>query len=492
MNRLTQTSSQQLPSDVVVPKYNRHDVKPGILHFGIGAFHRAHQAYYTEAVLNQSVDNWGIIGCSLRSAQVKQQMAAQDYLYTVVERSGNSERYQIIGAVQQVLVAQENPAAVIATLADPTIKIVSLTITEKGYCHDPASRQLNEMHPDIIHDLAHLDRPRSAIGYLVAGLQLRYQSGIKSFTVVSCDNLQRNGELLAGVVKLFARKISPDLADWIQANTTFPNTMVDRMVPATTQSDRDDLAQRLGVIDEAMVVCEPFSQWIIEDRFADGRPNWENVGVQFVESVERYENAKLHMLNGAHSILAYTGYLSGFTFVSDVMSDAAFKKMITLFLSDEAGAALASTAQFDVEHYQQQLLERFNNSALRHRTAQIAMDGSQKIPQRLLTTLNDQLKTERQINIVCLGIAAWIRYVSGVDDHGVAINVVDPMAEVLEKTYALSGDSALEKVSAFFSLTQIFGLELSQQHQAVALTASWLERFMQKGVLNTIQENFGS
>ena len=258
MNRLNKSLLSQLPKDVALPQYNREQLVPGIVHLGIGAFHRAHQAFYTEAVLNQFGGDWGIIGSSLRSASVRDQLVPQDCLYTLVERSGDGENLQVIGAVTDTLVGPENPAALVSAMAQPSIKIVSLTVTEKGYCHDPATGNLNESHADIIHDLKNLDKPVSAIGFIVAALKQRFENNQKAFTVLSCDNLPNNGEVLEKVVLQFAQKISPALADWIKANATFPSTMIDRIVPATTDDDRREIETPLGVRDEGMVVCEPF------------------------------------------------------------------------------------------------------------------------------------------------------------------------------------------------------------------------------------------
>src|SRR6187431_2699780 len=268
MNRLNQKLLSDLPKDIILPAYDRAALKPGIVHLGIGAFHRAHQAFYTEAVLNQFGGDWGIVGSSLRSASVRDQLVPQDCLYTLVERSGEGEKLQIIGAVLDTLVGPENPAALVVQMAASNIKIVSLTITEKGYCHDPATGNLNLAHPDIIHDLEHLDRPVSAIGFLVAALKQRFDQQQKAFTLLSCDNLPNNGEVLEKVVTQFAAKISPGFSAWIKANATFPCTMIDRIVPATTDEDRRDIEARLSVNgtpvrDEGMVVCEPFTQWVV-------------------------------------------------------------------------------------------------------------------------------------------------------------------------------------------------------------------------------------
>ncbi|PUA28129.1 MAG: mannitol dehydrogenase [Cellvibrio sp. 79] len=495
MNRLNKNLLSQLPEDVVLPKYNRDALVPGIVHLGIGAFHRAHQAFYTEAVLNQFGGNWGIIGSSLRSASVRDQLVPQDCLYTLVERSGDGEKLQIIGAVTDTLVGPENPAALVATIAQPNIKIVSLTVTEKGYCHDPSTGNLNETHPDIIHDLQNLDKPVSAIGFIVAALKQRYENKQKAFTVLSCDNLPNNGEVLEKVVLQFAQKISPALADWIKTNATFPSTMIDRIVPATTDDDRRDIEARLSingesVRDEGMVVCEPFSQWVVEDKFADGRPEWEKVGVLLVNDVRVFEKIKLRLLNGAHSTMAYTGYLSGFQYISEVMEQPAFVNLVKTYMAREAGETVAAPAGFDIEAYKQQLRDRFSNKALKHRTWQIAMDGSQKLPQRLLETLREQLAGNGNIDILCLGVAAWIRYVSGVDEQGKAIEVSDPLAKELRAACDANQGNPAGMVKAIVSIQKVFGTDLINESRFTQTTTEWLERFYSKGVLASIQESF--
>lgn len=490
MNRLSQQTLAQLPKDVVLPGYDRSAIKPGIVHLGIGAFHRAHQAFYTEAVLNQFGGDWGIIGCSLRSAGVRDQLDPQDCLYTLVERSSEGEKLQVIGAVQKTMVGPENPAALIATMVSESIKIISLTVTEKGYCHDPATGNINLQHPDIVHDLANLSSPKSAIGYIVAALQQRFAANAKGFTVLSCDNLPNNGNVLEKVVLQFAQQISAELTEWIKANATFPCTMIDRIVPATTEQDRIDIEARMGLRDDGMVVCEPFTQWVVEDNFACGRPEWEKVGVLLVKEVHVFEKIKLRLLNGAHSTLAYTGYLSGFDYISEVMEQAAFVNMAKIYMAREAGETLVAPAGFDIDAYQQQLRDRFTNKALKHRTWQIAMDGSQKLPQRLLETLREQLSGNGHIDILCLGVAAWIRYVSGVDEKGQAIEVSDPLAKELRAACDANQGNPAAMVKAVVSITKVFGDDLIHNEKFVNTTTQWLDRFYTKGVLASIQEFF--
>jgi fructuronate reductase len=490
MNRLNQSQIKFLPAEITLPIYDRAKLRAGIVHLGIGAFHRAHQAFYTEAVLNQFGGDWGIIGCSLRSASVRDQLAPQDGLYTLVERSGEGEKLQLIGAVLKNIVGPENPAELVSVMAQPNIKIVSMTVTEKGYCHDPATGNLNIFHPDIQHDLKNLDQPKSAIGFLVAALNARYKAGVKSFTVLSCDNLPNNGEVLEKVVVQFAEAFSRELADWIRANTCFPSTMIDRIVPATTDQDRQDVEARLGVRDEGVVVAEPFSQWVIEDKFSDGRPQWEKVGALLVDDVRIFEKIKLRLLNGAHSTMAYTGYLSGFDYISEVMSEPAFVNMVKLYMAREAGETLNTPAGFDIEAYKQQLRDRFSNKALKHRTWQIAMDGSQKLPQRLLESLRTQLQSKGHIDIICLGVAAWIRYVSGVDEKGNAIEVSDPLAVELRALCDANRDNAEATVRAIVGIPKIFGQDLIKEEVFIATTIGWLQKFYAQGVLKTIQQEF--
>lgn len=490
MNRLSQAHIKSLPADVALPVYDRANLRAGIVHLGIGAFHRAHQAFYTEAVLNKFGGDWGIIGCSLRSASVRDQLAPQDGLYTLVERSGEGEKLQLIGAVLQNLVGPENPAELVAVMAQPNIKIISMTVTEKGYCHDPATGNLNTQHPDIQHDLKNLGQPKSAIGFLVAALNARFKAGVKSFTVLSCDNLPNNGEVLEKVVVQFAKIVSKELADWICANTCFPSTMIDRIVPATTDQDRHDIEARIGLRDEGLVVAEPFSQWVIEDKFSDERPQWEKVGALLVDDVRVFEKIKLRLLNGAHSIMAYTGYLSGYDYISEVMSEPAFVSMIKLYMAREAGETLNAPAGFDIEAYKQQLRDRFSNKALKHRTWQIAMDGSQKVPQRLLESLRVQLESNGHIDILCLGVAAWIRYVSGVDEKGNAIEVSDPLAVELRALCDATKGNAAATVRAIVGIQKVFGSDLIGEEKFIATTIGWLEKFYAQGVLKTIQQEF--
>lgn len=444
--RLSSSSLGRLHPEIERPGYDPASIGIGIVHLGIGAFHRAHQAVYVDDLLAKGAGNWRIFGVSLRSAVVRDQLVPQDGLYTLVEREGDVERLRIIGAIADVLVAPENPQAVVNAIAAPATHIVSLTITEKGYCHDPASGAINWDHPDIVHDLANAGAPKSAIGYLAAGLKHRMEAGAGPITLMSCDNLPHNGAVLKAVLTAFVAKATPELAAWLNANTSFPATMVDRIVPATTDEDLGRLETRLGMADHGMVKAEPFSQWVIEDDFAGPRPAFEDVGAQLVADVRPFELAKLRMLNGSHSTIAYLGLHYGYETVDQAMADPRIASVVDA-LMEEAAATLPDVPGLDTTSYAEALKARFRNAALQHRLAQIAMDGSQKLPQRLLGTIADVHAAGRSPNAAATGVAAWMRHFSGPF-------VNDPLAERLT---AAANDSPEQLVCNALAIEPVFG-----------------------------------
>nr|WP_050901712.1 mannitol dehydrogenase family protein [Microbulbifer agarilyticus] len=489
MHRLNQHALESLPAEVIKPAYNRDAIATGIVHLGIGAFHRAHQAWFTEQRITAGEHDWGILGASLRSGSVRDQLAPQDGLYTVVEQSNGAAKAQVIGAVREVLVGPEDPQQLLAAMAQESVRIVSLTITEKGYCHDPASGNLNLQHPDIIHDLQNPQSPKSALGYIVGALALRKARGLPGFTVLSCDNLPSNGKLLGRVLAQFAEQLDGELAQWIAGNTTTPATMVDRIVPATTDADRDAVEDLLGVRDEAAVITEPFAQWVVEDDFLLGRPDWDKAGAMFVKDVEIYELIKLRLLNGSHSLLAYSGYLAGCETVADAMAQPAFKKLVEYFMQQEVAPGIAVPPTFDIAAYQAQLIQRFENRALHHRTWQIAMDGSQKIPQRWLGTLRYQLDRKGPISAISFTLANWFRYVSAVDEQGNAIEVSDPLAQELKEIwdqFKPAGNAAV--VKAFLEFAPVFGKDLKHSARLHASITHWLNALDVDGTLACAQQ----
>jgi len=492
MIRLNQYTIENLPPEIKRPNYDYRKVKPGIMHLGVGAFHRAHQAVFTDRVLEKFGGDWGIIGGDLRSGRVRDELDAQDGLYCVVVRDNGQEHIQVVGSIVEECVGPDYPAHAVEKMAEESVKVISLTVTEKGYCHDPATGDLNVDHPEIQHDLKNLASPKSTPGFVVAALKRRMELGVKSCTLMSCDNLPNNGKVLQKVIKQFAELTDKTLARWIEDNTTFPCTMVDRIVPATTDSDRERLAERIGMRDKAMVVTEPFMQWVIEDNFCNQRPPWEGVGALMVDDVEPFELMKLRLLNGSHSLLAYCGYLSGFETIDEVMSEKAFVNVCEQFMERDAGQTITAPQGFDIEAYKQQLRERFANRGLKHRTWQIAMDGSQKLPQRLLNSVREQLKGEGNIEILSLAVAGWMRYVTGVDEQWQAIDVRDPMAKRLRQLCDANNRNPSGLVEALINVRDIFGEDLAHQGVFKQAVTEWLQQFYDKGVLNAIKARFSS
>ncbi|WP_182086528.1 mannitol dehydrogenase family protein [Aureimonas sp. ME7] len=460
MSELSFRALSALPGSVSRPRYDRAHARIGIVHLGLGAFQRAHQAVYTEEVLAGGDLEWGIAGVSLRSPETRDALVPQDGLYTVAVRSGQGDRLQVIGSVLRSLVAPEDPEAVLALLAARDTRIVSLTVTEKGYCHNPATGELDEAHADIRHDLAHPKAPRSAPGFLVEALARRQAAGILPFTVLSCDNLPANGQTARRVVTRLAHLRDEALGAFVEGEVAFPSTMVDRIVPATTDDDRAFVAQALGVRDAWPVMTEPFTQWVIEDRFPTGRPAWERAGASFTSDVEPFELMKLRLLNGSHSTLSYLGYLAGFETVSDVMGAPRFAEFLAAMMREEIAPTLPPLPGFDLGAYQRQLLQRFQNPALRHRTWQIAMDGSQKIPQRLLGTIRHRLAAGAPFERLALGLAGWMRYVAGSRDGGEPIDVRDPLGVRLRALCDEAGPGPKRQAAALLSVREVFGDDL--------------------------------
>ncbi|MGL4240843.1 MAG: mannitol dehydrogenase family protein [Beijerinckiaceae bacterium] len=457
MSRLSRSVLPSLPESVRRPF--RLPSAAGIIHLGIGAFHRAHQAVMTQAAIDAGDDAWGIVGASLRSADTRDAIAPQDGLYTVSVRADAGESLQVVGAVRDVLVAPEDPERLIAVMADPRIRIVSLTVTEKGYCHDPATGGLNESHPDIVHDLAHMTAPRSAPGLLLAAIARRRAARVPAFTVLCCDNLPSNGRTVHRVLARMADLVDPALGDHVRDNVACPSTMVDRIVPATTDEDRARIIAALGVSDAWPVVTEPFSQWVIEDDFPTGRPRWELGGAQFVKDVAPFELMKLRLLNGAHSSLAYLGLLLGHGIVAEASADPRLARFLD-GLWGEIMPSVPPPPDTDLRAYCDQLLTRFRNTAIRHRLAQIAMDGSQKLPQRLLQTARENLAAGRPVQHIARAVAAFAVHASGVDADGRPIEVKDPLAAEMAAALTRLREEPDAAIGRWLAIQPIFGADL--------------------------------
>lgn len=470
---MTTIASAVLPDSVRTPQYDRSRLASRIVHFGFGAFHRAHQALLTDRVLNAQGGDWGICEISLFSGdRLMSQLRAQDHLYTVLEKGANGNQAIVIGAVHECLNAKlDSLTAIIEKFCEPQVAIVSLTITEKGYCIDPATGTLDLTHPRIRHDIDSPGEPHSAPGILVEALSRRRERGLLPFTILSCDNIPDNGHVVKNAVLGMAEKRDPALAMWIREHVSFPGTMVDRIVPAATDETLDEISRALGVADPCGISCEPFIQWVIEDRFVAGRPAWETAGVQLVTDVRPWEEMKLRMLNGSHSFIAYLGYLSGFQHISECMQDEAFREAAYQLMMREQAPTLSIT-DVDLQRYAGSLIARFANPALKHKTWQIAMDGSQKLPQRMLAGVRIHLERGSAWPLLALGIAGWMRYVCGVDDAGAPIDVRDPLSDKIRLLVANVGEN--EKVANLLTLQEVFGSDLPKNPAFVqAIETAW-------------------
>ncbi|TIO08207.1 MAG: mannitol dehydrogenase family protein [Mesorhizobium sp.] len=476
--RLSNSTRQALPASVAVPGYDRNRVVPGIVHIGVGAFHRAHQATYVDDCLAAGETDWGIVGVSLRSADTRDALAPQDGLYTLAVRSSDSESLRVVGSILSMLVAPEDPGAVLAALTDPRTRIVTLTITEKAYLR-AAGGGLDKTHPDIVHDLANPQMPRTAHGFLTESLARRRAAGIPPFTVLCCDNLPANGATLHRLLVEFAALRNSDLARHIADEVAFPSSMVDRIVPATTDADRTRISGQLGVEDAWPVMTEPFCQWVVEDDFPAGRPAWEKFGVTMVGDVGPFEDMKLRLLNGSHSAIAYLGLLSGHETVDRAFADPTIRQFVD-GLWAEAIPTLPKDAGLDTADYTSQLAKRYSNTALAHRTAQIANDGSQKLPQRIVASAVECIETGVTPKHLMLVAAAWI---AACEARGRTLpenHFTDPLDSALA---ALTGRHlpAGEMATAVFDLAG-FAKDFAERQALVELAAVHLEHLRQGGV----------
>ncbi|AUH34343.1 mannitol dehydrogenase family protein [Paracoccus tegillarcae] len=456
----------------------------GIVHLGLGAFFRAFGCVYIADAMASGGGDWGIVGVSLRSPDTRNALSPQGWAYNSVTLGPDGEKARVIEVLNDVLVAPKNPEAVLSAMADPGVKIVTLTVTEKGYCHNPATGRLNADHPDIRHDLEDA-LPVSAVGYLVRALQRRRDAGLAPFTVLTCDNLPENGKLVRGLVLDFARLLDPSLASWIEAETRFPSTMVDRITPATTDADIARVEELTGRHDAAPVMHEPFAQWAVEDDFVGGeRPDLAAAGAEMVSDVTAHEHMKLRMLNGTHSSLAYTGYLAGHETIAATVADPVYADFVRQLWS-EIIPTVEAPSGVSLDAYADALFDRYANPAVRHRTWQIAMDGSQKLPQRLLGTLRENLDAGRASPALYLAVAAWMRYVGGIDEAGGAIEVKDPLAAHLREL-SDAADTPADTVAALLAVDDIFPPELAARLQQPVTQAA--ELLWAKGARKAVQE----
>ena len=474
--------SDRLP----LPAYDRNLVTPGIVHFGVGGFHRAHQAMYHDRLMNQGTAlDWGICGVGVMAADrmMQQALDAQDGLYTLVlKHSDGTWEPRVIGSIVEYLFAPDDPDAVIEKMAAPSTRIVSLTITEGGYNISDVTGEFDATNPDVIHDLEPDAVPRTAFGLITEALRRRRTRGPGPFTVMSCDNLQGNGYLTKRVLAAFARLRDPELGDWVEHEVCFPSSMVDRITPVTTDADRAEVKERFGIADRWPVVCEPYTQWVLQDAFTAGRPPYEQAGVQVVDQVEPYELMKLRLLNGSHQAMCYFAYLAGYRLVHQAAQDPLFQAFLLGYMNDEATPTLAPVPGVDLDGYKHTLIERFSNPQVRDTIARLCAESSDRIPKWLLPVVRQQLATGGQIRRSAAVVASWARYAEGTDEAGQPIEVVDRLRDSLKQLARRQRDDP----DAFIANRDIFG-DLASDKRFVTAYRSALASLHQRGARATLE-----
>ncbi|WP_308993923.1 mannitol dehydrogenase family protein [Mariniflexile litorale] len=470
-----------LKERVSVPTYDRTNVKAGILHIGIGGFHRAHEAFYTDELLNKnSNSNWGICGVALLSfdQRIYQTLKDQNGLYTlIVKELDGTLTKTIIGSIVDYLFAPENPIAVIERIANPEIKIITLTITEGGYNYNEATGEFEIENPSIQKDLKNPNDPKTVFGYLTQGLKLRKENNVSGCTIQSCDNIQGNGHVTKKMLLSYVKHAEPELVSWIESHVSFPNSMVDRITPATVSADMAALKETSGIEDAWPVVCEPFKQWVIEDDFIAGRPAWEKVGAQFVEDVVPYEKMKLSLLNAGHSVLGILGTLIGYSTIDEVVNDTVVSAFLEAYMEQEVIPTLGDLEGVDLNEYKKSLLQRFGNIYIKDQVDRICSESSAKIPKFMLPTVQSQLKDGGSIELAAFVIASWAIYSLGVDENGTKIPIKDAVKAVLhEKAVA-----AKSNPKAFLDIESIFG-SLADSESFVEVFTKSYQNIMQFGV----------
>jgi mannitol 2-dehydrogenase len=477
-----------LPESVGVPAYDRTNVKTGIVHVGIGGFHRAHQAFYTDELLqNHGHDDWGICGVALlkHDRKIYETLKGQDGLYTLLITEPDGTRTaRVIGSIVEYLFAPDNPKAVIEKMASPDIRIITLTITEGGYNFNADTGDFQSVEPSIQHDLNNPDRPQTIFGYLTQALKLRKERGLPGLTIQSCDNIQHNGAVTKKMLLSYITLAAPGLTEWVLLNVSFPNSMVDRITPVTSPADIQSLQDDFSITDAWPVVCEPFCQWVIEDDFINGRPEWDSVGAQFVLDVTPYEKMKIRLLNGGHVALGFTGYLNGYEYVGETMDDQVFFDFVRGFMDEEAGPILEPVPGIDLESYKDTLMQRFRNPFIRDQLTRIFSESSAKIPKFLLPTINDQLKINGPIHRGALIIAAWCRYFELAEEKGYINEIQDELhAVLLEKAKESRAGDEL----SFLKIESIFG-ELATNKRFIKSYIPVLDGLRKYGIREMIKK----
>ena len=481
---LSRTALARLQPPVHVPIYDVAAINPGIVHLGLGGFHRAHMARYTHNLLecDPASHGWAIIGAGLLPGDRKMHdsLAPQDALYTLIERSGTDATVTVIGSLAKVLFAGESSEALLAEIDASAIRIVSLTVTENGYCLNQSTKRLDPAHRLIVQDLAEPSRPHSAIGIIVEAYRRRRAAGAPAFTALSCDNIQHNGEVLREAVLALANLRDPELAAWIQREASFPSTMVDRITPVTAPQDVAALQQDYGIIDRWPVFSEAFTQWVIEDRFVQGRPAWETVGAQFVDEVAPYEFMKLRLLNGSHLAVAGLGRLVGYTYIAEAMADQHISRFMSALMDRETEPTLKPVPGVDLAAYKATLIERFANPAIKDTVERVNTDAPINV---LLDPIRDRIAGGGDISLLALALAAWLRRVRGEDEHGEKIDVRHPLAEQLRQRAIEGGPDP----RPLLGLATLFG-DLGTDPRVIEPVERWLRSLYQDGSRATIAQ----
>jgi fructuronate reductase len=479
--RLCERSLPQGSRNVLRPHYDRSSTRIGTVHFGPGAFHRAHQAYYFDRLLERDGAR-AICAVSLKTSSVRDALAPQDGLYTLIELD-EAPTARVIGAIRELLVAPEDPVAVSRRLSAPDTALVTITVTEKGYCLNGGG-DLDFDHPDIAHDLHNPQTPRSLIGWVVRGLQLRRAGGLAPYLVLCCDNLSNNGSTLRRAVLAFASRSDRALADWIEERARFPRTMVDSITPATDTALRSRVEQTLGLQDAWPIQRERFVQWVVEETDFAGQPDWASVGITLSRDVSAYERAKLRLLNGAHSTLAYLGLLAGLETVAQAMSHPALRSFIDRLMREDIQPTLIGQPKDELDSYRQSILRRFENPAMRHQLAQIAWDGSQKLPIRILGTVTDAIRVQRPLRRLALPVAAWMSFIRARAVTGTPI--VDPLAEQLAVCGQRATGDSRHDLPLFLALPGIFSTDLAGNLEFVRAVDEAYALISRRGPLEAI------
>jgi mannitol 2-dehydrogenase len=487
-------SAQTLPAvaeRLPVPAYDRARLATGVVHVGVGGFHRAHQAMYHDRLLEQGeATEWAICGVGVLPGdrRMKEALNAQDGLYTLVlKHADGTYEPRVIGSITELLLAPDDPEAVLEKLADPATRIVSLTVTEGGYPVDDATGAFSASDPDVAHDLDPGAPPRTTFGFLAEALRRRRERGIVPFTVMSCDNLQGNGHLTRTALTGVARGRDPELAAWIEREVRFPNSMVDRITPQTTDADRAEVRERFGVEDRWPVVCEPYTQWVLEDAFSAGRPPYERAGVQVVDDVEPYELMKLRLLNASHQALCYFAYLAGYRLVHEAAQDPLFRAFLLGYMAEEGAPTLPPVPGVDLAAYQRQLVERFSNPQVRDTVARLCAESSDRIPKWLLPVVRHQLATGGELRRSAAVVASWARYAEGVDEQGEPIEVVDRLKDTLVPV----ARRQREDPDAFLAQRELFG-DLVEQPRFVERYRWALGSLHERGARATLEALVGA